>query len=476
MCTAFHEPDPFAREDQRDARRRVRRAPSRILSGSSRRSPRRGRRRSGFPGTRRSAGADFPRTRHAAGSRPRSTSSRVSPSRRSKSLTAAPGGPAIEQRLDATARRPHGPASPLSPRSPRLARPPRAPRPRGTSRTSPLERDGASVAAVARSRSEPGRRDRRSRPAGSAPGRPSIGRLAALRHEDETLDPAVVARDRLAAEMLADAQPDREVRARRRPEARRLDPEVVRAAPAPPEAREQASATAPRTRRLTRGACLRGSPRAAPRSTFPPERITPTRLPAKSAFRCRTGGRADDPGGLDQDLHPLEHPAERLDHLFVGYEENVLHGFLDDRERQLARARHLEPVGDRVGDGDLDALPFRERLRRVVGRLRLDAVDLDARAQALRRRRRSRAMRPPPETGTRSASRSGTIFEELHRRRALPGHDQRRRRRAARAARRARGRADRRSRRASPCSGRRGRSRRRSRASPRASRPARPSA
>ena len=91
---------------------------------------------------------------------------------------------------------------------------------------------------------------------------------------------------------------------------------------------------------------------------------------------------------------------------------------------ELPGRRHAQPVGDRRVLGDLDAVAP----RRATASCR-------RRSRARRRRSRSRAaaclaavaqppIRPPPETGTTSASRSGTVLEQLDRARGLAGHDE----------------------------------------------------
>jgi hypothetical protein len=140
-------------------------------------------------------------------------------------------------------------------------------------------------------------------PAGSAPGRPSIGVSVRPEISAKRWISDGIARHGLAAEILTDAKRHRDLRARIGMEARRLDPEVVRA-------RGRGGRRGHRDRQQQDAAFHRASreryPARRSRSTLPPDRTTPTRFPEKVRLPVPDRGRADDPGGLDQHLHPLE--------------------------------------------------------------------------------------------------------------------------------------------------------------------------
>src|SRR5262249_13434273 len=127
-------------------------------------------------------------------------------------------------------------------------------------------------------------------------GEPGNGRLDRRSRRDEAHDFPVVARDGIAVEVLPHAQRDLDLRGGRRPEARRLDPEVVRSKRRRREERHEA--------RGWKGAPAHQTARdrfkysaSFSRSTLPPERMTPTRCPEKSALRWRTAAAPATPDG-----------------------------------------------------------------------------------------------------------------------------------------------------------------------------------
>ena len=78
--------------------------------------------------------------------------------------------------------------------------------------------------------------------------------------------------------------------------------------------------------------------------------------------------------------------AEGSANLVVGDERNVGQGLLEDRERQLAGRREAHTIGDGRWWRDADALALPEGEPRVVGAVRLDAVDLHLGPQRPRHR------------------------------------------------------------------------------------------
>src|SRR5207249_4547836 len=110
-------------------------------------------------------------------------------------------------------------------------------------------------------------------------------------NQDELRDEGGIARQRFAAKLLSDDELDSDDRAYLGPEARGLDPEVVR--------RQRRGEQ--RRRRERRGALQRGLAamycERLPRSALPPESTTPTRRPEKSAFLWRTAAAAATPEG-----------------------------------------------------------------------------------------------------------------------------------------------------------------------------------
>src|SRR6185369_15801032 len=156
-----------------------------------------------------------------------------------------------------------------------------------------LERDRGALAAVA-DHGEPGRDDPDQ--AGRVHRRQAAyRRFAGGGRENELDDFRIDARNGVSAEVFSHAKRDREVRARGWMEAGRFDPEVVRQG-----GRRDERAKKHQRRDRARGRCrgpaeahwaamdLRRNPASLSLSRFPPERITPTREPEKSAFLWRT--------------------------------------------------------------------------------------------------------------------------------------------------------------------------------------------
>ena len=171
----------------------------------------------------------------------------------------------------------------------------------------------------------------------------------------------------------------------------------------------------PRTRQAPRGegtSALNGHP---PRRTRPASRGRRCRPRARRrrasgevGLPVADRGRGRNTRGLDEDLHALEHPRQRLDQLRVRDEQDLLHVLLHDRERQLAGRRDPQAVGDRRVLRHRDALAGFERAPRCRPR-----------SPARRRRSRSPAAggwppSPSPRSGRRPRrtprrqSRSGT--------------------------------------------------------------------
>src|SRR5207249_9852248 len=87
-------------------------------------------------------------------------------------------------------------------------------------------------------------------------------------------------------------------------------------------------------------------------------------------------GRRDGARGLHQELAAQQEEADRLLDLLVRYEQHVGEIPAQDREREGAGRQVADPVGDGGRRWDADALALPEGEPRVVGAVRLDAVDL----------------------------------------------------------------------------------------------------